>query len=433
MTTLSRKTPHMPSEHLAQAFQHFDQAAIALQRTYAALNARVHQLDFELAEKHAALQRTYRETEEIRTHLTAILETLDTGIIVADEHEIITRCNKAVERLLRTSRDHLLGRPVSLALQSILARSHEYPVILDNGQALTVSETSLIGADGHSIGSLLLLHDVTRVRHLEERLQRRHRLVAMGRMIGHIAHEVRNPLGSIELFASLLRQDLVDTPPLRTYAEHISEAVQSLDRLLTNLLLYSRPDCSHADWSPIEPLITDTITLATHAIHRWATEITLDLDPLVTHIWCDASQIKQALLNLVLNGIEAMPQGGCLTISVGRDRGRHGECQGVRIQVRDTGIGIPVEVRTRIFDPFFTTREEGTGLGLAIVHAIVDGHGGRIDVESEPGQGTTLTLVLPFPISPAGSRQRVEERLDFVDGESTEGTASRPSSKETTE
>jgi two-component system, sensor histidine kinase FlrB len=233
---------------------------------------------------------------------------------------------------------------------------------------------------------------------LEERVQRRDRLAAMGEMVGRIAHEIRNPLGSVELFASMLRKDLAHDPARRQYAEHISVAVQAMDRLLANLLTYTKPDCSQAGRHALRPLLEEVLVLAAHEIARRHIDATLRIAASAHSVWCDAGQLKQALLNVCVNAAQAMPTGGKLTI----DAGREPDCQSVaaehasiRISVSDTGPGIDPTHVSRVFDPFFTTKDEGTGLGLAIVHAIVEAHHGRIEIETQAGRGSTFTIVLP--------------------------------------
>ncbi|MFO0730080.1 MAG: ATP-binding protein [Nitrospiraceae bacterium] len=383
------------SELLTRAFQDFDQAATVLQQSYAALTTRLHQMDLELAQTNASLREHLRETEEMRAHVTAVLESLDTGVIVADRGDIIVRCNQSAERLLSIPQERLRGRTATEVLHEITKDHRAYPMILPNGVAIALSQTDLTDASGASIGRLVLIHDVTRIRQLEERLQRRNRLEAMGQMVGCIAHEIRNPLGSVELFASMLRKDLREFPHLRAYAEHISVAVQSMDRLLSNLLVYTRPDCSKAAWHDTEPLIVDVLTLAAHAISTAPIEVRFHLDPLVPQLWCDAAKMKQVLLNLVLNAVQAMPTGGTLTIGVTLQRAESADLSEVQVTVSDTGCGIAPEHLSRVFDPFFTTKDHGTGLGLAIVHALIEAHHGRIDVESVAGQGTTFIIVLP--------------------------------------
>lgn len=380
---------------LARAFRDFDQAATVLQQSYDALTTRLQQMDLELAQTNASLREHLRETEDMRAHLTAVLESLDTGVIVADSHDVVTRCNHSTEQLLGVCQSQLKGRLATEVLADIRKNHDEYPLVLPTGVTIALTQTDLTDEIGNLTGKLVLIHDVTRIRRLEDRLQRRNRLEAMGQMVGSIAHEIRNPLGSVELFASMLRKDLRDQPQLRAYAEHISLAVQSMDRLLSNLLVYTRPDCSKLRWQDTEELLREVLTLASHAMSQSAISVCCQVDPLIPQLWCDGSKMKQVVLNLVLNAVQAMPEGGVLTLAAALLPGHLQEKPHAQLTVTDTGIGIPPEVQSRVFDPFFTTKDDGTGLGLAIVHALVEAHHGRIDVMSSPGRGTSFVITLP--------------------------------------
>ncbi|MCW5795820.1 MAG: PAS domain-containing protein [Nitrospira sp.] len=380
---------------LTRAFRDFDQAATVLQQSYDALTTRLQQMDLELAQTNASLREHLRETEEMRAHVTAVLESLDTGVIVADSQDVVVRCNHSTEQLLGVPQAQLRGRQASAVLAEIRKDHGEYPLVLPSGVTIALSQTDLTDESGNLIGKLVLIHDVTRIRQLEDRLQRRNRLEAMGQMVGSIAHEIRNPLGSVELFASMLRKDLRDQPQLRSYAEHISMAVQSMDQLLSNLLVYTRPDCSRLGWRDTEVLIREVLTLASHAIPPDTVDVRCQVHPLVPQLWCDGPKMKQVLLNLVLNAVQAMPKGGTLTLTACPSPPEIQEVPAVHITVSDTGTGIPAELQSRVFDPFFTTKDQGTGLGLAIVHALVEAHHGRIDVESRPAHGTSFVITLP--------------------------------------
>jgi signal transduction histidine kinase len=383
------------SDLLHQAFRSFDDAAMTLQQSYQTLTTRLEQLDVELADRNEALGRNLRANEELREHLTAIVESLSTGLLVMDTEGMITRCNQAGEQLLGLPPEHIVGRSLVACLKEAQLDGDVYPLTTRQGAAVALSQRALHTSEGRHAGSVLLIQDVTVVRELEDRLQRRNRLAAMGEMVGRIAHEIRNPLGSIELFASMLRRDLHGFPSLRGYAEHISSSVHMLNRLLTNLLLYTKPDCSHGKWHETEVLMLDALTLAAHAVAHTNIDIRLDVHPHASRMWCDAGQMKQVLLNLILNSIHAMPGGGTLTLSATLTGEPGSGRPAFRLSVSDTGVGIAAAQRSRIFDPFFTTRDDGTGLGLAIVHAIIEAHRGRIDVESVEGRGTTFMMVFP--------------------------------------
>ncbi len=381
---------------LQDAFRSFDQAAATLQESYQTLTARLERMDLELAASNEALRLNLKENEEMRSHLSAILESLTTGVIVADGAGAIVRCNRSAEVLLGLSRNRLFGRPISAVLAEYLPDGGGHP-IAPNGIPLSLSRAVLRNSAGEATGAILLLHDISAVRRLEERLQRRDRLASMGEMVGRIAHEIRNPLGSVELFASLLRRDLREDPARRQYAEHISKAVEAMDRLLSNLLVCTKPNCPNAGWQRTDLLVQEALALAQHATLRGNVAVQVHLDPAIPTLWCDGGQLKQVLVNLVLNAAQAMPGGGTLTLKAGPDREGGSGQPVVRLSVSDQGEGIRSDHRSRLFDPFFTTKEEGTGLGLAIVHAIVEGHRGRVEVESEVGRGSTFSVILPQP------------------------------------
>ncbi len=406
-------------ELLCAAFRSFDEAAHTLQQSYHALTARVEQMDVELAHSNEALRRQLCQNEAMRVHLDGILESLSTGVLVVDDCEIISRSNRAAGRLLGSTDAELRNRRaadvLALAGLSVCDRPQRM------GQALvSIGRVPLHKDSGDASGHLILIQDITRVYQLEEQLQRKERLAAMGELIGRIAHEIRNPLGSVELFASMLQRDLDEHPSAKRYAEQISQAVQSMDRLLANLLLYTTPVRMARGWSPVDPLIRTSIALAAHTIAKVPVEIRVEIDQETPSIWCHEGQLKQVVVNLVVNAVQAMPTGGILMVGLQKEPLHTLGIAAVRLTVRDSGIGIDPAHRSRMFDPFFTTKDEGTGLGLAIVHSIVEAHQGRIDVESTVGQGTSCSIILPHPSSmqnqpESGATDLVERNLALAE------------------
>ncbi|MDF0672829.1 MAG: ATP-binding protein [Nitrospira sp.] len=383
-------------ELLRAAFRSFDEASQTLQQSYSALTARVEQMDLELAQSNEALRRQLGDNEAMRVHLDGVLESLSTGVLVVDDCETISRSNRAAETVLDATDVELRNRRATDVLAEVGLGLSDRPQRV--GQTVvSISRVPLRNDSGERSGHLILLQDITRIYQLEEQLQRKERLAAMGELIGRIAHEIRNPLGSVELFASMLQRDLAEQSSAKRYALQISEAVQSMDRLLGNLLLYTRPVRMVRDWHLAEPLIGESIKLAAHALTRVPVDIRVDMSRKVHSIWCHDGQLKQVLVNLIVNAVQAMPNGGVLAISLSQEPPQTLGTSAVRLTVRDSGIGIDPAHRSRIFDPFFTTKEEGTGLGLAIVHSIVEAHQGRIDVESRVGQGTACSIILPHP------------------------------------
>lgn len=395
MTSAMTRGPE-ERELLHAAFRSFDEAAQTLQQSYSALTTRVEQMDLELAQSNEALRRQLGDNEAMRVHLDGILESLSTGVLVMDDCETITRSNRAAEALLDATDDELRNRRASDILAGAGLSVCDRPQRI--GQTVvSISQVPLHNDSGERSGHLILFQDVTRVYQLEEQLQRKERLAAMGELIGRIAHEIRNPLGSIELFASMLQRDLGEQSSAKRYAQQISQAVQSMDRLLSNLLLYTRPVRLTRAWHVAESLIDDSIKLAAHVMTQVPVDIRVDISQEIHSIWCHDGQLKQVLVNLVLNAIQAMPNGGVLAISLCPEPPQTLGMPAVRLTVRDSGIGIEPAHRSRIFDPFFSTKDEGTGLGLAIVYSIVDAHQGRIDVDSTLGLGTACSILLPHP------------------------------------
>jgi len=395
MTSTATRGPE-ERELLHAAFRSFDEAAQTLQQSYSALTTRVEQMDLELAQSNEALRRQLGDNEAMRVHLDGILESLSTGVLVMDDCETITRSNRAAEAFLNATDDELRNRRASDILAGVGLSVCDRPQRI--GQAVvSISQVPLHNDSGERSGHLILFQDVTRIYQLEEQLQRKERLAAMGELIGRIAHEIRNPLGSVELFASMLQRDLGEQSPAKRYAQQISQAVQLMDRLLSNLLLYTRPVRLARGWHVAESLIDESIKLAAHAMTKVPVDIRVDISQEIHSIWCHDGQLKQVLVNLVLNAIQAMPNGGVLAISLCQEPPQTLGMPAVRLTVRDSGVGIDPANRSRIFDPFFSTKDEGTGLGLAIVYSIVDAHQGRIDVDSTVGLGTACSILLPHP------------------------------------
>jgi signal transduction histidine kinase len=252
------------------------------------------------------------------------------------------------------------------------------------------------------------------LREANEQLERSRRLAALGEMAAGIAHEVRNPLGGIRLYARMLVQDLADRPEERRVAEKIVAAVRGLDAVVGDVLNFARemrvqpvPASARAllEGAAEEVLAEDRgsagepIRVVLHADEGLAVE-------------CDEQLVHRALVNVVRNAVQAMRSAGAApagghALSLGAAAAGDGES--VTLTVRDTGPGVPPEAMERIFNPFFTTRATGTGLGLAIVHRIVDAHGGSIRVRNAEGGGAEVDLSLPRRARPAGDdRSRAE-------------------------
>lgn len=219
--------------------------------------------------------------------------------------------------------------------------------------------------------------------------ERAKRLMAMGEMAASLAHEIRNPLGSMELFCSLLKKDLKENPELHHLAEQIHKGIKTLDRIIANCLQFTR------DVKPQRKSLDDIRAFLKECLESirprlTAANVAIEIETVGDgEVNVDRYQIQQAVLNLVLNGLDAIEASGRPGRIVLRSEVKNGHWT---LSISDNGVGIPTGDEEKIFDPFFTTKQSGTGLGLAVVHSIVNAHGGSVAVESRSNEGTTFTL-----------------------------------------
>jgi signal transduction histidine kinase len=253
---------------------------------------------------------------------------------------------------------------------------------------------------GKIIGTIFILRDITRIEKLEEMAKRTEKLAAMGDMAANIAHEIRNPLGSIELFASLLMKDMKNEK-YQGRLSHIITSVKSMDNKISNLLLFTTQRNPVMRSINIHDVVREVLQFSETVIKQESITLSVRYADVEPSIRGDAEMLKQVFLNILLNSIQAMTDGGCLSIETSVSHNHEGGSNGnVEVRVSDTGIGIPKDNLKKIFDPFFSTRERGSGLGLAIVHNIIHTHGGAIDVESREKEGTVFSIMFPMTVDP---------------------------------
>ena len=207
-------------------------------------------------------------------------------------------------------------------------------------------------------------------------------------MLAGVAHEIRNPLGGIELHAGLIAMDLDQDDARRVHIEKVIGEVHTLDRVISDFIAFARPPSSRAESVEIAQLVSDTAFLLAPEMDEAQVTFVQDVDEGLA-LYADLGQVKRALINLMKNAIQAMPEGGELKVAA-----LDGDAM-VSIMVSDTGVGILPDDLNRLFEPFYSTREKGSGLGLAIVQQTMIENGGQVAVESELGVGTTFRLVLP--------------------------------------
>jgi signal transduction histidine kinase len=224
-----------------------------------------------------------------------------------------------------------------------------------------------------------------------EKLRKSDRLAALGELSAGIAHEIRNPLGSIKGAAEILEKEVDQSHPKHEFVQIIKEEVARLNSLVAEFLKFARPPQPSTEVTSINEQLRSTLVLLGKEAEKAQIKVDLSLDESLPPIRLDPDQIRQVLLNVLLNGIQSMPDGGNLKII--SHPGNHG--QGVVVEIRDKGEGIDGDLE-RIFDPFFTTRAEGTGLGLSISHQLVENHGGTLSASRNEDRGMTFRIELPI-------------------------------------
>ncbi len=233
----------------------------------------------------------------------------------------------------------------------------------------------------------------------EEQLRRAERLSTLGELAAEITHEIRNPLASIKGTAEILQDPSTPQSKREEFSQLMLEEVNRLNRVVENVLELARFQRLHRERTSINDVISRMLQIVDFQFGRKNIDVRTHLAPNLPEIQLDVSQMEHAILNLLLNSITAMPDGGVLDLAT--EVGRNNGGKKVLIEISDTGVGIAPEHLPFVFDPFFTTRDEGTGLGLAIVKRILKAHGGSVDISSETGRGTRVTLVLPVNSEPS--------------------------------
>jgi len=231
---------------------------------------------------------------------------------------------------------------------------------------------------------------------LREQAERNDRLAAVGAMAARMAHELRNPLGSIELFVSLLSKGMADDSDKAIWIEHIKTGIDAMDYAISNLLLFTGKPKTNFKKIDLKKVIEESSRFAIHLLQQKEIEYVQFLDALTEPVTCDEDLLRQAFLNLILNAVDALPKKGKLRIEASKAAIDINRSQPeIVVKFFDNGCGIPKESLSKIFDPFYTTKNKGSGLGLAIVQNAIVAHHGVIEVTSTVGEGTCFTVYLP--------------------------------------
>jgi PAS domain S-box-containing protein len=371
--------------------------------------------------KIATLGRQMRDTREIfsalKSNVDQIMSSLQDGLMLFTRDSRVVLVSAAIESFLGRSRRELLGRTAN---EIFSAESALGSVMLDafrlrhnvaqremeasNGRRVQVS-LDFIQERGTQIGALLTMRDAESVRRIEDEIELSRRISASGRVTRGVAHEVKNPINAIVLHLQLLRNKLQDVDPATSrHVDIIDSEIHRLDRVVQILVDFTRPRDLHLEETDLRSVLEEVALLAAPDAEQHGVNLVRELPPDPIPVKIDTDFIKQAILNVVLNGVQSMPDGGNLAITAHRNE------DAVITEVRDQGTGIPVAVQDKIFELYFTTKKSGSGIGLAQTYQIMMWHYGSVDFESEEGKGTTFRLRLPLAESRSSSLEEAAAR-----------------------
>lgn len=348
--------------------------------------------------------RSQRLLLDARKFASEVVTNLPVGIIVVDPQYRILYSNDLAGALLRKPDALVKGRrskeliPDSIwglhdrVLSGLIVAEKEVTLHNESGKnvPVAVSATHIRGEDGSVSGSMFVLKDLTEIRELELKSQRIEKLATIGNLAAGIAHEVRNPLSSIKGYVTYFGTLFEDGSDNRKAADLMAEEVDRVNRVISELLEFARPSDLRFTEFNIEDLIDQSIRVVRHEAGIAGVEISKRIDPDLPALNADIDRMTQVMLNLYINAIQAMKDGGLLSVSVRKTKAA------MMIKVEDTGNGISGKALKQIFDPYFTTKNNGTGLGLAIAHKIIENHNGTIEVASREGIGTSIAISLPI-------------------------------------
>lgn len=388
---------------LNESINVFNSTAHDLEASYKYLQKQVLSLNVELEQKNCQLKKNLYENEVTQNFLNSILESLPTGVFVIDSTKKLLTANKAMSTfagkdIYDMESDEFLSflEKLEVVISEAPGRYNvEYRTENSDIRHLKVSRTPVVGKNKVILGFLHIVQDITRISKIGLQSERDKRLKAMGEMAIQVAHEVRNPLGSIELFASILRNELDYKPDLKKMTVHIINEVKGLDNSISNLLQFTLPQEPVFKQINIKALMLDYIEFMKPLLIKNGVELVYKEPDGDFVISADKDLLKQVFLNLTINSFQAMPEGGTLIVKIESCFEVNNSENWVEVSFEDNGFGIDHETLNKIFNPFYTTKEKGTGLGLAIVHNIIEGHNGTIEARSEETKGTCFQISLP--------------------------------------
>jgi signal transduction histidine kinase len=348
--------------------------------------------------------------ERAKRELEISFDAIQDAIFLVSKRERIYRVNRTSEMVYGP---HLVGKNYSEVIYGTEQAHRECPIKACLKDALPIRRAGphprwggyyrfhvfpIFNVAGDLERVIYFEKDATEAKKLDERLQQSERLKALGTLAAGIAHEIRNPLATISFNTQMLRRELKLKRAQSEMFEDVFEQIRRMDRIIQQVLHFARPSDPQFLPAGLNEVVGRCLDMTKMYLIKTRVEVSVDLQPDLPPIMMDFNQICQVLMNLIINAIEAMPEGGKLSISTSLRKE-----QSQIFEIHDSGIGILEEDKGRIFDPFFTRKPEGTGMGLSISRQIIEKHGALMEVDSTPGEGTTFRLIFPGASDPAAA------------------------------
>lgn len=368
------------------------------------LNTRLPALSGEMGKISHSVNALARALRETKTLNDLIVENAADGVIAVDKDGHVTTINPAAQEITGYRQDDLLGQPYKKIFSGTnfdspvldtLTKGTEHVALevsfpaRDRTIELSVTTSQIHNAHGELVGALVIFSDLTARKDVQRRLAQTERLATLGELMAGVAHEVRNPLTAIKGYVQILKQQDSD-PTHQEYLAIILKEIDSINRVIQQLLDFARPRQGHWQSVSLNQLIDECLILIQTAGLQARILFTTEQASDLAELQADGELLKQVILNILINGVQAISAKGHILIRTWQFDDAH-----QAVMIRDNGCGIPPRHRSKIFDPFFTTKASGTGLGLALSQRIINAHQGDILLTSDPGQGTTFTLILP--------------------------------------
>jgi len=356
-------------------------------------------------QNYSILDRSYKE---IKTLTGNVLEAMHSAVVAVDEEGKIVTLNRLAEDLFGVSRDHAIGRNYNFIFPSdacLLKQAleekrttrdveTEFRTLSGEDKVLIIGTSCLFDEEKKFKGAVAVIHDITELKQYEEEAKRAERLSALGNLAAGVAHEIRNPLNAISITAQRLKSEFVpqkDQEEYTSFTRIILDEIKRLDNIINQFLSLAKARKLNLVPTDMSKFLNEVVGLAEIEATQKDIQLTREIDRL-PQIKIDPGELKKALLNIILNGIQATPSSGKLGVWSHLDDLQ----RNIVITIKDSGSGISKEKLPKIFQPYFSTKEKGTGLGLSIAYRIISDHKGKIDVKSEVGKGTIFTIKLPI-------------------------------------